>query len=90
MNIQAVVRQYILEKYLAGEYSEGFEDTTPLISSGIIDSIGVLDLVNFIESRFKIEFMPREIAPHNLETVEQIQLAIQKKLDTKSGVSPNL
>ncbi|MGO9085510.1 MAG: acyl carrier protein [Terriglobales bacterium] len=89
MDIQAVVRQYILEKHLRGEYGEGFEDTTPLISSGIIDSIGVLDLVNFIETRFKIEFMPREIAPHNLETVEQIHLAIQKKLDTKTGVSSN-
>jgi acyl carrier protein len=89
MNIQAVVRQYILENHLRGEYSKGFEDTTPLISSGIIDSIGVLDLVNFIESRFQIEFMPREIAPHNLETVEQIYLAIQKKLDTKRAAPAN-
>jgi len=87
MNIQAVVRQYILEKHLQGEYSKGFQDTTPLISSGIIDSIGVLDLVNFIESRFEIEFMPREIAPRNLETVEQIQQAIQRKLDTKGEAS---
>jgi acyl carrier protein len=89
MNIQAVVRQYILEKHLVGEYSKGFDDTTPLISSGIIDSIGVLDLVNFIESRFEIEFMPREIAPRNLESVEQIYLAIQKKLDTKRAAPSN-
>lgn len=87
MNIPAVVRKYILENHLRGEYSERFEDTTPLISSGIIDSIGVLDLVNFIESRFEIEFMPREIAPRNLETVEQIQQAIQRKLDTKGEAS---
>jgi len=83
MNIQAVLREYILENHLRGEYGEGFEDTTPLLSSGIIDSIGVLNLVNFIESHFAIEFMPREIAPHNLETVQQIQQAIQKKLDGK-------
>jgi acyl carrier protein len=89
MDIPAVVRQYVVEKHLAGEYSKGFKDTTPLISSGIIDSIGVLDLVNFIESRFEIEFMPREIAPHKLETVEQIHQAIQKKLDANSGARSN-
>jgi len=89
MNIQAVVHDYIVENHLRGEYSGAFADTTPLISSGIIDSIGVLDLVNFIESRFEIEFMPREIGPQNLETVQQIQLAIQKKLDLKRGASSN-
>jgi len=89
MNVQAVVHEYIVENHLGGEYSEGFQDTTPLISSGIIDSIGVLNLVNFIETRFQIEFMPREIGPHNLETVQQIQQAIRKKLDNKREVSSN-
>ncbi len=83
MDIPAVVRQYVVETHLGGT-SMKLDDTTPLISSGIIDSIGVLDLVNFIESRFKIEFLPREIAPRDLETVAQIQQSIQKKLDSKT------
>jgi acyl carrier protein len=83
MDIPAVVRQYVVETHLGGT-SMKLEDTTPLISSGIIDSIGVLDLVNFIESRFEIEFLPREVAPRDLETVEQIHQSIQKKIDSKT------
>jgi acyl carrier protein len=83
MDIPAVIRQYVVETHLGGTTMK-LEDTTPLISSGIIDSIGVLDLVNFIESRFEIEFLPREIAPRDLETVKQIHQSIQKKLDSKT------
>jgi acyl carrier protein len=89
MNIAEIVRQHIVETHLGGAPGKGFDDTTPLMSSGIIDSIGVLDLVNFIESRFEIEFLPREIARHNLETVEQIQQSIQKKLHTNRQAASN-
>jgi acyl carrier protein len=52
----------------------------PLITSGIIDSIGMLGLVDFIESRYAIEFMPREIDVHALDTVERIASLIRAKL----------
>jgi len=57
------------------------DDTMPLITSGIIDSIGMLGLVDFIESRFAIEFLPREIDVHALDSVQRIVLLVQGKLD---------
>ncbi len=83
-DIKADLRRYILENYFRGEAGSHLDDSTSLITSGLIDSIGVIGLINFIESRFDIEFMPREIGLHNLETVEQIHDAIQKKLETKA------
>jgi len=54
------------------------------LSSGIIDSIGVLGLINFIESSFSIEFKPRELDRDRLETIERMQEAIRKKLDAQN------
>ena len=56
------------------------EDAMPLITGGLIDSIGMIGLVAFLESRFEIEFMPREIDVHSLDTVERIEEVIRKKL----------
>ena len=64
------------------------EDATPLITGGLIDSIGMIGFVAFLESRFAVEFMPREIDVHSLDTVERIEELIRKKLaDRDAGVA---
>jgi hypothetical protein len=37
-------------------------------------------LVAFLEARFKVEFVPREINVHSLDTLDQIDELIRKKL----------
>ena len=87
MEIKTEVREFVARHYLPDEPAESIEDTTPLVTSGIIDSIGMLGLVDFIESRYAIEFMPREIDVHALDTVERITSLIRAKLSGgKAGV----
>jgi len=80
MDIKAALHQYFRTYLKAGECRE-LRDDTPLLSSGIIDSIGVVGLIDFIETRFKIEFLPREIDRNALDTIERIDQAIRAKLD---------
>ena len=80
VELKAAIRQYILDHHLQGEDPGALADDTPLMTSGIIDSIGTLKLINFIESSFDVEFMPREIKLSRLETVEGICSAVQRKL----------
>jgi len=40
----------------------------------------MIGLVSFLEARFKVEFVPREINVHSLDTLEQIEELIRKKL----------
>jgi Phosphopantetheine attachment site. len=79
--IRAAVRQYVAENYFRGDQARDLRDDTPLISTGFIDSIGVIGLVGFLESRFGIEFMPRDIDLHHLETMRQIEDVIKRKLE---------
>jgi acyl carrier protein len=86
MDIKEILHQYIHSNFLKGEQARNLQYDTPLLSSGIIDSIGVLGLINFIESSFSIEFKPRELDRDRLETIERMQEAIRKKLDAQNPV----
>jgi acyl carrier protein len=88
VEIRNEVREFVASQYLPDASAETVTDTMPLITSGIIDSIGMLGLVDFIESRYAIEFLPREIDVHTLDTVERIESLIRAKLSgRKSTVS---
>lgn len=80
MEIKEEIRAFIARQYMPDAPVNSLSDCTPLITSGIIDSIGMLGLVDFIEGHYKIEFMPREIDIHTMDTINQIELLIRGKL----------
>jgi acyl carrier protein len=80
MEIKTAVRQFIAENVMLGVHQTKIEDNTPLVTGGLIDSIGMIGLVAFLEARFKVEFVPREIDVHSLDTLDQIDELIRKKL----------
>jgi acyl carrier protein len=83
MDIKEILHQYIHANFLKGEQAHHLQYDTPLLSSGIIDSIGVLGLINFIERMFSIEFKPKELDRDRLETIERMDEAIKRKLDDR-------
>ena len=82
MDYKQEIRGYVAEHFLPG--GQGLEDTTPLISGGLIDSIGMLGLISFMESRFGVEFMPREVDAHTLDNLNLIAALIERKLAAKA------
>ena len=80
MEIKNEIREFVASHYLPDAPAESIDETMSLITSGIIDSIGMLGLVDFIECRYAIEFMPREIDVHALDTVERIAALIRSKI----------
>ncbi|MEM1320975.1 MAG: acyl carrier protein [Bacteroidota bacterium] len=65
------VRTYVLQEYYDGESSE-LTDDLPLVSSGLIDSISILQMVEFLEQSFNFEFLPHEVDEENLNSIQQI------------------
>jgi len=74
-----VVKQYILDHFLAGEDPSKLTATTPLITGGIIDSLGRLDLVLFLEKQFGFELEAHEVDPAQFETLAAIDALVQRK-----------
>lgn len=54
----------------------GFDD--PLISSGVIDSFGVLELIAFLEDTFHVVLDPTRLALTEFETVNRITAVVER------------
>jgi acyl carrier protein len=80
MDIKSEVRNYVIESLRTYGCNISLEDTSPLITGGLIDSIGMISLVRFLENRYAIRFAPREIGANELDTVDRIESLVSKKL----------
>jgi acyl carrier protein len=54
----------------------GFDD--PLISSGVIDSFGILEVIAFLEDTFGVVLDPTRLAVTEFETVNRISELIER------------
>lgn len=48
------------------------DESTPLFSSGMIDSASMVDLIVFVESEGNVKFGPEDITLDNLDSIGQI------------------
>lgn len=74
------VREYLVEEYLDDEDAATLTDDSPLVSSGLIDSISVLQVVDFLEGKFEFEFEPHEVDQANINTINLIVNFVKSKL----------
>lgn len=81
--INDAVKEFILGEFLPGEPAENLDDSTPLIAGAIVDSIGVMKLVLFIEERFGVEIEPHEMNSEFLETIADITKIVSAKIAQK-------
>lgn len=79
-DIQRDVREYLLKEFLPDEDPTALEDHTPLISSGVLDSIASAKLVSYLEDRFDVRFGAHEVNEANLDTVDRIVATVEHKL----------
>lgn len=79
--IAAAVRDYLLEEVLVGEDPTALTESTPLVSSGVLDSISTARLVSHLENQFGIRLKASEVDAAHLNTVALIVNTVQSKLD---------
>jgi len=57
------------------------ERNTQLIADGIVDSIGVLRLVRFLEDRFGVQIDPQDLVLENFASVKAIVNLLRKRMN---------
>jgi acyl carrier protein len=55
-----------------GVETDGIDRTTPLVSSGIVDSFSLVEFVTFIENKAGIQFSPADATIENLDSIDRI------------------
>ena len=66
--VYAEIRGFIAQWFREGR-EEGLEADTPLVTSGIIDSAGVVEVVEFLEQRFGVALTDADISLRNCNTL---------------------
>ena len=79
MQTENKIREYILKNlYYAEDSYIGDDDS--FLETGVIDSMGVMELVTFIQSEFGFEVAQDEIVVENFDSIRKLAEFIRRKL----------
>jgi acyl carrier protein len=67
------IRAFIVERLAPATGRTQLADDEDLIDTGVVDSLGIFQLVAFLEERFGIAIADTEITPDNFATIERIE-----------------
>ena len=76
------IKTLVLEEFLPDDDPADLTDTTELVTSGVLDSLGVLSLVSLLEEAFGIEISAKEARAGRFDTVADIAKLVASKLGT--------
>ena len=79
MPLKSEIREFIVDNFLFGEGGEKLADGDSLVEGGVIDSMGVAELVAFVESRFGISVADDELVPDNLDSIARVAAFVERK-----------
>jgi acyl carrier protein len=67
------IRAFVLERLAPATGRTELAGDEDLIDSGVLDSLGIFQLVAFLEERFGVAIADAEITPENFGTLERIE-----------------
>lgn len=78
MDVKTDIKTFINSEIIDGESNVQLTDDTQLIDTGIIDSLGIMKLLTFIEETFGLKVDEEDLVPDNFESIERITQLVDK------------
>jgi acyl carrier protein len=76
------LKTYIVNHILDGRDADELTLESPLLEWGVIDSLTIVDLVDFVKTRFSIELPAAELKPQNLESIQTFAKLMERFRNT--------
>jgi acyl carrier protein len=77
--LETQIRTYIAQNILFTGNEYPYADDISFLDQGIVDSMNVLELVNFVEERYGFQVDDRDIVPDNFDSVARLAAYVRKK-----------
>ena len=77
--IRSEITEFIVMNYLFGDVARAPRDDDALVEDGVIDSTGILELIEFLESHFGITVSEAETVPENLGSIARLTGFVMSK-----------
>ena len=78
--IRAIVKEYLVKEFMYDRPEIVLTDEYALIEQGVVDSMGIIRLLTFIQEQFGIEVEPQELVLENFATILAIGGLVRSKL----------
>ena len=79
------IRTFVKDNFFFEDSDERFQEDTSFIENGIVDSLGMLELVEFIESTYHIRVEDDEFIPDNLDSLNKLATFLDRKSNPRSA-----
>jgi acyl carrier protein len=80
MRVLERLQKVLLTEIAADLGKESFDPDEDLLEQGIIDSLGVMTLIAFMEKDFGIEVSDEDIIPENFQTLNIMASFVEQKM----------
>jgi acyl carrier protein len=74
MQVRDRVRQFIKDTFLVDEVG----DDDSFLANGIIDSLGVMQLVTFVESEYGVRVADTDLIPDNFDSIARVAAYVER------------
>lgn len=74
----ARIKEFIMTEVNPDRNLAALSDDEPLITSGIVDSLGILKIMSFLDEEFGIDLSDQQITPENFKNILSIRSLIEK------------
>lgn len=80
MSRRQLIKHFILGNFLFTDDDSAFSDDTALIEQGIVDSTGILELIDFIEQTWPVNVPSQDMTPAHFGSLEAIDRYLDSRL----------
>jgi acyl carrier protein len=80
-------RSYITENFLYMRRDFRLDDNDSLLGSGIIDSMGVMEVILFLETEFGVEVGDEDVTEENLGSIRAISRYVTARAEAAAKVA---
>lgn len=70
--IKAGIKNFIVKELLFDTQVLPIDDASSFLAAGIIDSMGVMELINYVEKAHGIKVEPEDMKPENFDSVNAL------------------
>ncbi len=87
--IESDIRRFITDNFPLGGSGSELAGSDSLLEVGVIDSVGVLELIEHLESTYDFQIPDADVLPENLDSIDAIARYVSRRLDAASDGNGN-
>lgn len=77
--VEQEIRAFLAENFSLGHVTANIPSNQSLSERGFIDSVGIVEVLTFLETQYEIRINDDETVPENIDTIDNMVRFIDRK-----------